>query len=230
MAGPHIKSGDPPDGILQPPPDPVALDRVALALGHGVTDAWWRVAQTPVEDFEQKIGSTPPFATAGGEKFGPFGQSSDDWLCPLRHVDPFVQTVRVTGSGGQALAPPGAAIGKNLAAALGGETGAKAMTALAHELGRLKGTLCHLLNAAVCGPSSGLSRKQLRCDCRPVRVGALGCAPVNRCPNVRGLYAESPCQVNCGQPAEGGITMLHMPVRNRPGPLPPPPVRATFAA
>lgn len=88
MAGSHIKPRDLPDRFSQTPSNPVAFDRIALAFGHRVADAGRFVAQAAIQDFQQEVRTAPPLPATGGEKFGPLGQSSDDWLCPLRQNAP----------------------------------------------------------------------------------------------------------------------------------------------
>lgn len=60
---------------------------------------------------------------------------------------------RETGSSRETGAAAGAASLDDLAAALGGDTRTETVAALANKLGGLIGTLRHLFNTAVCGPS-----------------------------------------------------------------------------
>ena len=190
----HIKPCANTHGFLQASSHPVAFNRIALALSDRITDARCFISRSAIQHFQNEIGATPPFATANGKEFGPSGQPSGCWCRPVRHRCLFGDCAR-SRSGGKTLASARSAGCQNLAAAFGGEACAEAVAALAHKFGRLKGTLCHLFKCRGVRPFFGLLQNS--CVAIVVRPAALFISGAKiPCPNVRGLYAESPDQVN----------------------------------
>src|SRR5690606_3235712 len=152
MTGFHCKPGRLSDGFLEPSPHPVSLDGIAVLLGDGKADARGAFGISAIENFQEERPAAPAFARAHGNKLRPAFQPPDrgsDFR--LTRHRPVIGHSRPLGR--ETLAAARATSCKNLAAAIGGHTGTETVTALADKLRRLRGTLRHLFNTGVCGPS-----------------------------------------------------------------------------
>jgi hypothetical protein len=110
--------------FAKPAPDAVALGRVAVLFGNGETNPD-RAIVVARAALHHEGGAVHPRAIGNGEEVRPLPK-------PI-HI---VISGR-SGSGAQALAATRATRGENLAAAGRGETGAEAVTALAHQFAGL---------------------------------------------------------------------------------------------
>ncbi len=130
-----------PHDLPQPPPDPVAFDRVADLLGNGETDAH-RSVLAPRHASAAQTSGTGPWRRPR-RPGSPRVVSAAPWRCrALPH-----------GLGGQPLASARAAGADDLAAARGLHAGAITVTAFAHELAGLIGPLHRFCSpfAVACG-------------------------------------------------------------------------------
>ena len=117
--------------------DAIALHGIALAFGHGKTDARPCLGFASVKNFQQKQGALASLALLNGEKLRTGLQSSDRNLC----LFPGRGHKGETPLSRQTLATASATCGQNLAATVGCHARAEAVAALANEFGRLIGTL-----------------------------------------------------------------------------------------
>ena len=151
VSGLHCKRRIQSYRLFQAAAHAVALDGIAMLLGNGKTDPGLGVGLLAVENLEEEHAALALFAGANGKKLRPAFQPPDSlFLFSVSHSPGLGQTRPL---GRETLATASAASNENLAAALGGHTRTETVAALANKLGRLKGTLRHLFNTAVCGPS-----------------------------------------------------------------------------
>ncbi|MDH7802743.1 hypothetical protein P3T31_002795 [Rhizobium sp. AN70] len=152
MAGLHCESGRKPDGFLETAAHAISLDRVALSFRYGETDPRFGFRGFPVEDFQKKGASPPLFPRLNGKKIRPVFKPAGQFFC-LAHVPATFIGPQRRQLSRQTCAAARTAGCENFATAGSSHTGTETMTTLADKLGRLVGTLRHLFNTAVCGPS-----------------------------------------------------------------------------
>jgi hypothetical protein len=140
MVGLHQYRIEPLHQFAQPAPDAIALGGVAVLLGDGEADADRAGIIAPAA-LQDERGTIHPRAIGNGDEIRPLPQPIHDEI-----------PKRGSGSGAQTLAAAGAAGGENLAAAGSGETGAEAVTALAHQFAGLISPLHGFFSAdrAIC--------------------------------------------------------------------------------
>jgi hypothetical protein len=140
------------DRLFQPATHSISLDGVSVLFGDGETYAGRSVWLMAIEDFNKEVPASARLSGAHGKKLRPAFQPPDSVFrffvsghCPTdEHARPLSR---------EALTAACATCCKNLAATSGSHAGTETVTALADKLGWLKGTLRHLFNTAVCGPS-----------------------------------------------------------------------------
>lgn len=152
MAGLHCGPGRKPDGFPETAAHAISLDRVALSFRYGKTDPRFGLRGLPVKHFQKKGAPPPFFPRLNGKELRPVFKPAGSFFC-LTHVPATFIGPQRRQLSRQTCAAARTAGCENLAAAGGSHAGTETMTTLANKLGRLVGTLRHLFNTAVCGPS-----------------------------------------------------------------------------
>ena len=212
-AGAAARAGRKPHDLAQPPPHPVALDRIADLLRHGKSDANRAVARHGRAPAPRKPWPTPVRPPRRPEN-------------RLRRLN---RSMDNTASGGRrsrteplaALRAPGR---DHLAAALGRHPGAETVSALAHQFARLIGPFHGILLRSPDAPPPVIaSISHNFCACAPARkrIGA----------RLARLIREPCLPVNAGPASaakpSGACRICKM---ARPGELPVRPIRRPFVS
>jgi hypothetical protein len=141
VSGLHCKCAVETHGLFQPAPHAVSLDRVAMLLCNGESDAGVGIGVLAIECLDQEEAAPALFSLPNSKKLRPAFQPPDSLVWSFILHSPAISVRAVPALGRKTLAATGAAGNDDLAAALRRHARTEAVATLADKLGWLVGTL-----------------------------------------------------------------------------------------